>query len=140
MISKAGVIYLAVMLLSVAGIATSIYISYSRSSPPSFCELGSGFSCDEVLSSQYSSFLGIHMEYYGVAWFAVSLVLSLFSFVKKLARIVLFGWAILGILGVACLLYIEVFLVNSICVLCTVAHVLGILIFSASFIGLRHSE
>jgi uncharacterized membrane protein len=80
------------------------------------------------------------MEYYGAAWFVVSLVLSVFSLVKTRARTALFGWSVLGLLGVAYLAYLEVFVINSICVLCTVAHVLGILVFSASFIGLRYSK
>jgi uncharacterized membrane protein len=140
MSSRLGVIYSVAILLSIAGIATSLYISYSRSSLPSFCEIGSEFSCSEVLSSQYSSFFGISMEYYGAAWFVVSLVLSVFSLVKTRARTALFGWSVLGLLGVAYLAYLEVFVINSICVLCTVAHVLGILVFSASFIGLRYSK
>ncbi len=140
MISKLGAIYSMAISLSVAGIIMSLYISYVRNNLPSFCELGSEFSCDEVLSSRYSSFFSINTEYYGAAWFAVSLVLSVFSLVERKARTILLGWSILGLLGVVYLVYLEVFLINSICILCTVAHILGILTFSASFIGLKYSK
>lgn len=137
---RTGFIYVVSSLLSVAGLITSVYISLSRLNPPEFCELGSLFSCDEVLFSPYSSVLGIHMEYYGAAWFIVALLLSLSSLFKQGARLLLLGWSILGILGVIYLVYVEIFLVHSICILCTLAHIFGILIFSASYIGYKHSK
>ncbi|MEM2004270.1 MAG: vitamin K epoxide reductase family protein [Nitrososphaerota archaeon] len=140
MSKKTAVIYLLSSFLSIAGLITSVYISLARLSPPEFCELGSLFSCEEILFSPYSSFLGISMEYYGAAWFTVSLLLSLSSLLSRMSKILLFGWSVLGILGVACLVYVEVFLVNSICILCTVAHAFGILIFSASYIGYKYSK
>lgn len=140
MIGRHGIIYIVSSLLSVAGLVTSVYISLSRLSPPEFCELGSLFSCSEVFSSPYSSILGISNEYYGAAWFIVSLLLSVSSLFMRTARLLLLGWSILGILGVVYLVYVEFFLINSICILCTVAHVFGILVFSASYIGYKYSE
>lgn len=137
---KTGAIYILSSFLSIAGLIASLYISLVRLSPPEFCELGSLFSCEEVLFSPYSSFLGIPMEYYGAAWFTVSLLLSIFSLFSRVGKILLLGWSVLGILGVIYLVYVEVFLVNSICILCTVAHVFGILILLASYIGYKYSK
>lgn len=137
MSSRLKVIYSLSALFSIAGLITSIYISFSRLSPPEFCELGSLFSCSDIFSSPFSSIFGVSMELYGASWFIVSLVLSIFSLIRRSVRQVLFVWAVLGLLGVAYLVYIEVVVIRTICVLCTVAHVFGILVFSASYMGLR---
>jgi uncharacterized membrane protein len=46
-------------------------------------------------------------------------------------------WSILGAVGVAAFVYTEIFLLGSICVLCTIAHLAGLAILALSIAAIR---
>ncbi|MEM0142834.1 MAG: vitamin K epoxide reductase family protein [Candidatus Parvarchaeum sp.] len=100
--------------------------------------ISSVINCSKVVTSNYSTLFGIDWYYYGIGFFSIILVLSvirLFNKNEKNNR--LFAYAILGLsifgAGIACyLIYVEIFLVHHICILCTTGHIaiFGLLITS----------
>jgi uncharacterized membrane protein len=55
---------------------------------------------------------------------------------RQIPRLLL-SWSIVGLLGIFPLVYAEVYLIGALCVLCTLAHILGIIIFVLSIIYWR---
>ncbi|MCH1772280.1 MULTISPECIES: vitamin K epoxide reductase family protein [Sulfolobaceae] len=90
------------------------------------CTINSVISCSSVETSIYSTFLGIKLYYYGMAYFSAIIVLSLL--VVKEIRINITGYLISLLSIIASiisvyLIYTEIFLLGHICILCTLAHV-----------------
>lgn len=120
---------------SAGGVAVSAYLMTPEqvaSSP--LCDVNAALSCTSVLTSQYAAFMGIPVALYGAAWFAVSLVASLAAFSRRRAASLLFWWSVLGMLGVAALVFVEAFLIGSFCLYCTLAHVLAAVVFANAYL------
>lgn len=111
--------------ISLAGAADSAYLSFEAltSSLPPFCTSGS-FNCVPVLSSPYSRIFGIPVAILGLAWFVL---MFLFLSRKELPSFSFAVW-IVGVLFASYLIYVELFLIHSVCPYCTVAHVLGFIL------------
>jgi len=62
----------------------------------------------------------------GLAWFLVTMALSLGLLRNKKLAPALLAWSLVGLVGVVGLVYIELFLVGAICPVCTSAHLLGL--------------
>ena len=124
-----------ISILAIAGILLSAYMSYYhyqlRASPRlGWCDLGKFINCESVLLSKYSEVFGMPVAYLGVLWFAVLLVLSSFrfSFLGKNAESLLFLWCAAGLAVVTFFIIIELFILHSICILCTSVHILTLAI------------
>jgi uncharacterized membrane protein len=94
--------------------------------------------CSKVVTSSYSTLFGIDWYYYGIGFFVLIIALAVLRLItkkektKKISAISIFGLSIFGA-GVACyLIYVEIFLVHHICILCTTGHIaiFGVLITS----------
>jgi len=117
-----------------AGVILSSYLTALSFRPQTAC-VTDLFSCEAALTSEYSKIVGvIPLAALGVAWFSVAIGLSVASFIKPISPRPFMLWAIIGVLGIPPLLYIEVFLIDAICLLCTVAHALGGIILGLSII------
>ncbi len=132
--SASRVAYLASAVLSAAGLPLSIYL-ISPSNLPQFCEIGNTFSCESVIQSEYSRFMGIPLAAFGAMWFVVALALSIAALAELRVGLLLVSWSVLGVLGAFALLYIEVFLIGSICLLCTIAHAIGGGVFAVALLA-----
>jgi uncharacterized membrane protein len=91
--------------------------------------ISSVINCSKVVTSNYSTLFGIDWYYYGIGFFSIIIILSVMRlFNKKEKQNKLFAEFILALsifgAGVACyLIYIELFLVHHICILCTTGHI-----------------
>ena len=117
---------LVAILACLAGIAVSIYLTvlhYAGFAPA--CPTSGAINCEAVLSSPYAVIAGtsIPTSVAGIAWFAVSAVLWILP-----RRSLLLAWSALGLLTVVYLLFVEIVLVGAICLWCTVAHVLVVVL------------
>ena len=115
-------VQLAAIALSVAGIAVSIYLTtlhYAGITPA--CPVSGSINCEAVLSSSYAVVGGsaIPTSALGVFWFGVSAALW-----TRPAGWLQVGWSAAGLAGVLGLVYVEVVVLNAICLWCTAAHVL----------------
>jgi uncharacterized membrane protein len=124
---------------ALVGLLTSAYLTYLSLAPPTSCPVGeySIFSCNEVIYSQYAHFYGISVAMLGLGWFIIALPLILVT--RRDARFIraVVAWSILGAVGVVGFVYTEIFLLGSICPLCTIAHLAGLAILVLSIASMR---
>lgn len=109
--------------VNLVGLAVSsiMLVDYLRPLPV-FCDAAAG--CGLVRQSRWASFLGIPTPAFGVAFFAVALVLSLWP-----ARRLLVYWAGAGALGAVSFISLQVFAIKAICPYCMGADVSAILLY-----------
>lgn len=122
--------------LAVLGILDSIYLSYVKiAHAKPFCA-GVG-DCETVNTSVYSVFMGVPIAYLGVLMYATLFVLSfwgarlpepLATYAPLLIMAISFG----GVLYSAYLTYLELYVIEAICVYCVVSATLITLIFLSS--------
>jgi uncharacterized membrane protein len=77
--------------------------------------------CEQVITSPYSKIAGIPLSALGLIWFVFAII---FSFRPH----IILMWGVVGIGGAGYLIGIELFVLHTICLFCTTAHVLGIAI------------
>lgn len=117
---------LIVVLVSVAGIGVSIYLTvlHSAGVVPG-CPVSGPINCEAVLSSPYAVIAGtsVPTSAAGIAWFGVSALL----WTRPFGRMHL-AWAGIGLLTVLYLMFIEIVRLGAICLWCSAAHVLVVVI------------
>ena len=116
--------------IGTSGIILSTYILTISSGDTTSCDFNSLFSCSSVLSSSYSQFMGIPVAAFGLIWYTIATILSVASIKMSIKRIFFRSWAIIGVLSIPIFVYAE-FQIGAICLLCTLAHILGLI-----FLGL----
>ena len=114
-------------LVSVAGVAVSIYLTllhYASVVPG--CPVTGPINCEVVLSSAYGVIAGTTLptSAAGIVWFAVSAVLW-----TRPVRWIHLAWSGIGLLTVLYLVFIEIVRLGAICLWCTAAHVLVVILF-----------
>jgi uncharacterized membrane protein len=115
------------LLASLAGLGISIYLTgVHYSGVPLACPASGAVSCEAVLSSSYAVLGGTQLptSAAGILWFAVSAVL----WTRPAGRIQL-AWAAVGLVAALYLVYVEIVRVGAICLWCSGAHALVLLIF-----------
>jgi uncharacterized membrane protein len=136
---KQNILFFAMGVLVLVGLLDSAYLTLLSLSPPSSCPVGdfAVFSCSEVLWSEYSHFHGVSVALLGLGWFVVAAGLLLLAWNDdRFIRIVV-AWSTVGAAGVVDFVYTEIFLLESICSLCTIAHISGLAILAISVLALR---
>jgi uncharacterized membrane protein len=136
---KRSILFYAMAATTLVGLLVSAYLTFLSLSPPSSCPVGdfAVFSCDEVLWSEYSHFYGVSVALLGLGWFVIAAGLLVLAWRDgRFIRIVV-AWALLGAVGVVGFVYTEIFLLGSICPLCTIAHLSGLAMLAISVLALR---
>jgi uncharacterized membrane protein len=103
----------------VAGIAIAGYLAATKlSGEIPVCGPLKG--CETVNTSEYSELFGIPVALFGVGYSIVALVGSLawWRSGDRRALYVLYGMGLLGLLAVAYLTYLELFVIGAVCVWC----------------------
>jgi uncharacterized membrane protein len=116
-----------------AGLGISIYLTVVHySTIPLACPANALINCEQVVTSPYGVIGGsvIPTSAAGIVWFAVSALLAagLLAGRAQLARAQL-GWAAIGLVTVLGLVYIEIVRLGAVCIWCSAAHALVLLIF-----------
>ena len=116
-----------------AGLGISIYLTVVHySTIPLACPANAVINCEQVVTSPYGVIGGsvIPTSVAGIVWFAVSALLAagLLAGRAQLARAQL-GWAAIGLVTVLGLVYIEIVRLGAVCIWCSAAHALVLLIF-----------
>lgn len=134
----------AVALVSgIAGAAVSIYLTlehYAGAIPA--CPAGTLINCEQVLSSPYAVIAGsaIPTSAAGIAWFAVSAAIAAaVLFGRAFGRLQL-AWAAAGLLAVLYLVFIEIVQLGVVCLWCTAAHALVLVIFLIALASATRAE
>ena len=115
---KSPLLYSAAALLSLAGLADTIYLTVEHISGRSVkCTIVSG--CSEVLSSPYATVRGIPLALIGAtAYFSVFSLATLAAFDYKLAATLLTLLVGLMFLMTLWLLYLQAFVIGQFCQFC----------------------
>jgi uncharacterized membrane protein len=112
---------------SVAGLAVSIYLTVVHfAGVPLACPVNGTISCEAVLSSKFAVIAGTNVptSAAGIVWFSVSMLL----WTRRAGRIQL-AWSAVGLVTVLFLVYIEIVQLGVICIWCSAAHILVVVIF-----------
>ena len=115
-----------VLALSVAGVGISVYLTllhYAGVTPA--CPATGAINCEAVLSSCYAVLFGskIPTSVAGIAWFALCALIAGWR-----VGVVHLVWAAIGLATMLYLVFVELILVRAICLWCTAAHALVVLI------------
>ena len=137
-------LFLVVCSLAVVGIA--IYLtSVHYENVPLVCSDKGLVDCARVLSSSYSVVPGtsIPISVPGLLWGLVSASLAVFAFLRKERSwlpVAQFIWALIGMLTVLYLVYVEIVRLHTICAWCTAMHVLILLMFLVTLVQLQRQR
>lgn len=120
---------LALGAIGATGVAISIYLtSVHYAKTPLVCSSSGVVNCERVLSSGYSSLLGVPVSIGGIIWFAVLATLGLAALQRRPepswlqpAQVV---WGFLGLLTVMYLIGVEALALGVLCAWCTALHLL----------------
>ncbi len=118
---------------SLAGVGIAIYLtSVHYENVPLVCSDNGLVNCARVLSSPYSVVPGtsIPITVPGLAWSLLSAALAWIALAQ-------FGWALVGMLTVLYLVYVEIVRLHTICAWCTAMHVLILLMFLVTIVQLQ---
>lgn len=117
------------LVLALVGAGIAIYLTTVHyAQVPLFCSAQGVINCERVTSSSYSVIPGtmIPITLPGLAWFVVSALLALLGLRQRhrWIRGAQLAWAILGMLVVLYLVYVELVLLHTLCLWCTAVHVI----------------
>jgi uncharacterized membrane protein len=115
------------VLASLAGLAISTYLTVVHySTVPLACPVSGVINCEQVLTSRYAVIggSGIPTSAAGIVWFTVSAALALLRHHRAL-----FAWSSIGLVTVLLLVYLEIVQLGAVCLWCTAAHAMVLLIF-----------
>ena len=135
---------LALLVLALLGVADAIYLTLVHYDTQVVLACSdSGFvNCGRVITSKYSYVPGtsLPISVPGLGWCLVMVALALLgiflSSERHWLRLAQFTWALLGMLTVLYLVYVEIALLDNLCAWCTVLHVLILLMFLITLVRL----
>jgi uncharacterized membrane protein len=120
------------------GVATYLTIEHFTASTTLACPDTGTINCQKVTTSAQSKLVGIPVAVLGLAYFLGMLPLVLPAAWRsddrrlRMGRLVAAG---LGVLFALYLIYAELFVINAICLWCTVVHVLAFALFTVVALG-----
>lgn len=120
----------AILILSLLGLADAVFVMAEKiSGGPIPCVIGAG--CDTVANSPYSLLFGIPLTAYGIAFYLIVGIITLFYLdTKKMfwARLLLPVTGA-GFLMSLYFIYVQKFLIGSFCVYCVISAIIATLLF-----------
>jgi uncharacterized membrane protein len=136
-------LYWSIIVVSVIGIAISIYMTVFKLTNNNAMCLGNG-GCSTVNASRYSEIYGIPVAVLGLAgYFAIVAALFLESRLKFFAQngnLLAFGMSLTGVLFTVYLTYLEIYVIKAICPFCVASAIAISLVFILTLTRLVRSE
>lgn len=133
---QAGGFYAFIVLSALGGLGVSIYIRHTkRHNKQLVCPVGSN--CNVVITSHYSKFLGVSLEYWGMLYYGVLLASYAFlvfapGFLPQMLLSGLFLLTVSAFLFSLYLLFVQAFILRQWCIWCLLSAILSTAIFMAS--------
>jgi uncharacterized membrane protein len=132
------------LVLALAGLAVAVYMTviYYQDTEVFLCAEGGG--CDTVKNSPFSHIGPVPVAALGVAGFlAILAMLASEELSGPLAAqgpLMVFGMSLFGVIYVAYLTYLEIFVIHALCPYCVAAAVIMLAIFVIAVLRMRSSE
>jgi uncharacterized membrane protein len=127
------------IVLSVAGLLDSAYLTWIKVFERGACSLSSG--CQIANTSPYASVAGIPIALLGAGAYALMLVVLLLEtrndFFDFNGPLIVFGLSLIGVLYSAYLTYLELYVIHAICPFCVISAVALGLMFILSVVRLQ---
>lgn len=135
---------MATALVALVGLFVALYLWLYKAGFIGTLVCGAG-SCETVQLSRWATLMALPVAAWGVAFYAVVLVVALLlvqdrfaeSRLLSLALLVLTGW---GVLFSAWLTYLELFVIHAICRWCVVSAVIALILFLLALVDWRKSR
>jgi len=130
--------YLFILFAAVGGLGVALYVYYTKKKGGILmCPMGSD--CNAVVTSKYSKFLGISMEYWGMIYYGLIIASYLFLIfaAHMLSELFLLGLIIVttgAFFFSLYLLFIQAFILRQWCIWCMLSAALSIVIFIFSLV------
>lgn len=133
------------LLLSVAGVAVSSYLTVEHytTSTTLACPNTGVLNCLKVTTSAESKLLGIPVALLGLLYFLGMVALCLPGMWRAAASRVAWlrlGASLAGVAMVVYLIYVELFVLDAICLWCTAAHAIALALFTAIALAMAASS
>jgi uncharacterized membrane protein len=131
---------LGALLLSLAGLVVSAYLTVEHytASTTLACPNVGVVNCQKVTTSPESQFLGLPVALLGLLYFAAMVAITVPAMWRTpwlAVRRTRIGLSLLGVAFVVYLIYVELFVVDAICLWCTAVHVLTFALFTVLTLG-----
>ncbi len=126
-----------ILWIALIGLADTAYLTYHRllgSVPACYLSPVPLVNCDPVLTSSFAVFLGIPLAVYGFVYYLLVFSLALASFKINHHRLDLALFVLTGA-GLAVslfLLYLQLFVIGSVCLFCTLSGLTNLALFCLS--------
>ncbi len=137
--SKAWIIYILVFL----GSLDALYLTWTKLFRVDALCLGTG-KCDVVNASSYSTIAGIPIAALGLAMYliigAITLLERFAPHLRETSRLAVFGISLFGFMYSMWLTYVEIIIIEEICVWCVGSAIIISVIFFTSILRLRYLE
>ncbi|MBI2037037.1 MAG: vitamin K epoxide reductase family protein [Candidatus Liptonbacteria bacterium] len=127
---RAGVVL--ILILALFGIVDSAYLlQHELSGAPLSCDIQNFSGCNIVASSPYSRIFDIPLAAFGVLFYGVIFVLAALELAvfDRLLRRALQVISLVGILSSLYFTFIQVFVINALCIYCVISALIALLIF-----------
>ncbi|KKQ42461.1 MAG: dihydroorotate dehydrogenase 2, nonfunctional [Microgenomates group bacterium GW2011_GWC1_37_8] len=127
---------LIILSLSLLGLLDSLYLTLEHYNKIILqCYPGIFADCGKVLGSSYSEIIGIPMALLGVIHYGLFNIVNLINIVKRIKNIRLAAlvFSIVGALSSAVFMYIQFFLIGSICIYCTISALISFALIFLTF-------
>jgi uncharacterized membrane protein/predicted DsbA family dithiol-disulfide isomerase len=127
---------LAVVLISLVGLGSSIYLSilhwqvHNHPGHESFCAVSESVNCDTVALSRYSVIFDVPVSTWGILFYLVFIILALWGFLRRDPP---FPWTLLGLLNAIAVGFsgyqflVSKVIIHSFCIMCIVLYVVNLL-------------
>jgi uncharacterized membrane protein len=122
------------VLAGLAGLGISVYLTVVHYSTIALaCPANAVVNCEQILSSSYAVIggSGVPTSAAGIVWFVVSTALAVATWRARgprPARVQL-AWSAIGLVTVVYLVYVEIVVLGAVCIWCSAAHLLVLVIF-----------
>jgi uncharacterized membrane protein len=135
---------MATALVALVGLFVALYLALYKAGVIGTLACGTG-SCETVQLSRWATLVGVPVAYWGVAYYAFVLALTLASLQDRWAEsrpialtlLVVTGW---GVLFSGYLTYLELFVIHAICRYCVVSAAIAALLFALALWDWRASR
>ncbi len=138
---------LLLLVLSLIGVGIAIYLTgVHYENVPLICSTSGLVDCARVISSSYSVVPGtaIPITIPGMGWSLSIAALAIAAIrvwpEQRWVRVAQFVLALLGLLSVFYLVYVELVRLHTICLWCTVLHIIILAIFITTVVQLQQAE
>ena len=133
---KIKIILLALVLVAALGVADSVYLTKKHYTQEYTCSLLDINSCESVLSSSYSSIFNLPIALLGSLYYLLIFISAglLLKKENKISQLVLLFVPVLAFLFSLYLVYLQLFVLKSICQYCMLSAVTSTVIFILSLI------